>query len=65
MMGFGTLFTVLILAALAYALAWLPQNVRLARLNAGESASDILKTRFAQGEIARAEYDEIRRDIGE
>jgi hypothetical protein len=28
MMGFGAIFTVLILAALAYALGWLPQSGR-------------------------------------
>jgi putative membrane protein len=66
MMGFGAIFTVLILAALAYALGWLPQSGRPTRFEApeaGKSALDILKERYARGEITKAEYEEMRDEL--
>ncbi len=66
MMGFGAIFTVLILAALAYALGWLPQSSRPPRFEspeAGKSALDILKERYARGEITKAEYEEMRDEL--
>lgn len=66
MMGFGAIFTILILAALAYALGWLPQNRQLTRFDTpdtGKSALDILKERYARGEITRAEYKELRDEL--
>jgi len=68
MMGFGAIFTVLILAALAYALGWLPQSgrptsTRLDTPDAGKSALDILKERYARGEITKAEYEEMRDEL--
>ena len=66
MMGFGAIFTVLILAALAYALGWLPQSGRPTHLDtpdAGKSALDILKERYARGEITKAEYEEMRDEL--
>ncbi len=66
MMGFGAIFTVLILAALAYALGWLPQNRQPTRsdtLDTSQSALDILKERYARGEITKAEYEELRDEL--
>lgn len=63
MMGFGAIFTVLVLAALAYGLGWLPQDRRQSRNEPETSALDILKARYAQGEISKAEYEAMRNDL--
>lgn len=67
MMGFGALFSVvfivLVLGAIAYALGWLPQASRQVRNDTGESSLDILKQRYASGEISKAEYEEMRDDL--
>ncbi len=39
-------------------------NPPVSTLSAPESALDILKKRYARGEITKAEYDELRRDLG-
>ena len=65
MFGFGALFSVLGLAGLAYALGWRPQSGQQVRGTTGESALDILKVRYARGEISKAEYDEMRADLAE
>ncbi len=36
-----------------------------ARESSSESALDILKRRYARGEISKAEYEEMRRDLRE
>ncbi len=36
----------------------------LPRNRSSESAQEILKARYARGEITKAEYDEIRSDLG-
>jgi uncharacterized membrane protein len=51
---------VLGLGALAYALGWLPQDRRQAPRATSESALDILKMRYARGEISKAEYEKMR-----
>ena len=53
MMGFGLLFTVLGLGALAYMLGLRPQNSGPARKDPSRSARDILKARYARGEISK------------
>ncbi len=63
MMGFGAFFSVLVLAALAYVLGWLPQNSQQVSSERDKSALDILKVRYARGEISKAEYEAIRDDL--
>ena len=65
MFGFGALFSVLGLAGLAYALGWRPQSGQQERGDTTQSALDILKVRYARGEIDKVEYDEIRDDLAE
>lgn len=68
MMGFGVLVPLLLVAAVAYALGWRPQNSgtlandETAR-NTAPSALDIAKERYARGEITKAEYEEIRDEL--
>ena len=63
MMGFGAVFTALGLVALAYVLGWRPQNSLQARQSADGSALDVLNTRYARGEIGKAEYEEMREEL--
>jgi putative membrane protein len=57
LMGLGSL---LLLAVVVAGVWWLVSNVRPARRN---SALDILRERYARGEISREEYDSRRRDL--
>ncbi len=68
MMFVGLLWLVpLILIALvvAYALGWRPGNEQQPLRREEQSPLDILKTRYARGEISREEYQEMRRDLGD
>ena len=66
MMGFGAIFTLLGFGALAYMLGFrLPNNQQVGQLSGGsdEAPLDILKIRYARGEIDKAEYEKIRADL--
>lgn len=62
MMGFGLVFTLLVIGLVAYLLGWRPEVGRLARPEGG-TALEILKERYARGEISREEYEQMRRDL--
>ena len=66
MMGFGAIFTLLGFGALAYMLGVrLPNNQQVSQLTGGskETPLGILKTRYARGEIDKAEYEARRADL--
>ncbi len=70
MMFFGLLFPILLIAALAYAFGWPPgQSTNIGSLgNRGSFGSrqtplDVLKERYARGEISREVYEEMRQDL--
>ena len=63
MMGFGLIFSLLVLVALAYALGWRPQQWAQESEQRDETALAILKTRYARGEISKAEYEAMRDDL--
>ncbi len=68
MMFMGLLWLVpLILIGLlvAYGLGWRPGNGQPPPRREEQSPLDILKTRYARGEISREEYEEMRRDLGD
>lgn len=58
---FGLLFWALVFVALALAVYWLYRNVRSG--GTALSASDILKQRYAKGEISKKEYQEMKKDL--
>ena len=64
-MGFGwifaILFWVLVLVAVVAVAKWLSSSI--ARPGASTRPLDILKERYARGEITRDEYEQMRRDI--
>lgn len=69
MMGFGILIPLLIVIAIAYSLGWLPPNRRQASNQNGparptaQTPGEILKERYARGEITKTEYEEMRKDL--
>ncbi len=64
-MGFGLIFTVLIIGAIVYALGWRPQgqNNLFNSSGGGASALDLAKERYARGEINKEEFEQIRHDL--
>ena len=61
-MGLFVLFWVLVLAGLILLIRWLWVQAR-PTAKAEESALEILKRRYARGEITREEFEAIRRDL--
>jgi putative membrane protein len=61
------LFWGLVICGIALFAAWLARSNEHLRLHAGpgESPLDILKIRYARGEITREQFDSIKRDLGE
>lgn len=60
--GAFVLFWVLVLAGVALLIRWLWVQAR-PTAKADESALEILKRRYARGEITREEFETIRRDL--
>lgn len=65
MMGFGFLFLVLIVGLIVYAIGWKPQfQNQVVRQEYNPKPYEILKERYARGEISREEFQELRSDLG-
>lgn len=65
MMGFGLLFILLIIGIVAYAMGWRPQqfiNQDTPQYNR-QTPVEILKARYARGEIDRDEYLQLKSDL--
>ena len=64
MMGLGMLFMVLfwglVIAGVVYLMRWQMSRGLTSR---PESSLDILKKRYARGEISKQEFEEMRRDL--
>jgi len=63
--GFGLLFVVLIVVVVAYAMGWRPDGGHQGHSEPRESALDILKARYARGEISKAEYEAMRVNLAD
>jgi putative membrane protein len=63
MMGFGLIILLLLIGAVSYAIGWRPQFNQIGPAQTSMTPLEILKSRYARGEINREEYDEIRRDL--
>jgi putative membrane protein len=48
----------------AYAAGWRPGNAQQPSRPQEPSPLDVLKARYARGELSREEYQEMRRDLG-
>lgn len=61
MMLMGLLFWVLVIVALVLGIRWLASQGRAPER---DTAMDILRQRYARGEITREEFEATRRDLG-
>jgi uncharacterized membrane protein len=63
MMGFGLVIPLLLIGGIAYALGWRPQFNQTGPAQTGQTPSEILKARYARGEISREEFEQALRDL--
>ena len=63
MMGLGLIVPLLLIGLVAYALGWRPQFNQTGSVQTSQTPLEILKARYARGEISREEYDQIHRDL--
>ena len=62
MMGLGLLTPLLLIGAVAYALGWRPQFNQSGPAQTSQAPLELLKERYARGEISREEFDQMRHD---
>ncbi len=64
MMGFGLIIPLLIVGLVAYALGWRPQFTNQgAPRETQQTPLEILKVRYARGEISQEEYQQLHQDL--
>jgi uncharacterized membrane protein len=63
MMGFGLIVPLILIGVVAYALGWRPQFNQTSPTQTSQTPVEILKARYARGEISCEEYDQIHRDL--
>ena len=63
MMIFGLLVPLLLIGAIAYALGWRPQFTQTWPAQTNRTPLEILKERYARGEIGRDEFEQMVRDL--
>jgi putative membrane protein len=65
-MLFGWLFMILFWAAIILLIIWLYKQIRGPEVKpgtTGETATEILKKRYASGEITKEQYDEMKKEL--
>jgi len=63
MMGFGLIVPLLLIGVVVYALGLRPQINQAGPTQSSQTPVEILKARYADGEISREEYEQTRRDL--
>ena len=63
MMGLGLIVPLLLIGLVAYALGWRPQLNQNGSAQIGQTPLEILKARYARGEISREEYEQMHLDL--
>ena len=66
MMGFGLIWLVVLVAVVAYLLGWRPENLSSGgsrRQSEQKTPLDILRERYARGEITKEEFERMRADL--
>lgn len=63
MMGSGLVLLLVIVGAIAYALGWRPQFNQTGPTQTRETPLELLKARYARGELTRQEYEQMRQDL--
>jgi putative membrane protein len=63
---FGWIFMILFWAAIILLIIWLYKQIKGegARAPSGETALDILKKRYASGDITKEQFDEMKKELG-
>ncbi|MCF8241557.1 MAG: SHOCT domain-containing protein [Melioribacteraceae bacterium] len=61
-MSFGWLFWIVVIVLVVYLIVRFA-NQQNTRTTSNESALDILKKRYARGEITKEEFDEMKNDL--
>ena len=64
MMGFGLIVPLLLIGVVAYLLGWRPQFNQTGPAQTSQTPVELLKARYARGEITREEYEQMLRDLG-
>ncbi len=59
----GWIFMILVGVALILAIIWLYRQIRGEAPTAGESALDVLKKRYAKGEITKEQFNEMKDEL--
>jgi putative membrane protein len=62
-MIFGLIFWILIIIGVVLLIKWLLEQGQSQPTSGGESALEVLKQRYARGEIDKKEFDEKKRDL--
>ncbi|MBI5745793.1 MAG: SHOCT domain-containing protein [Nitrospirae bacterium] len=62
-MFLGLIFWIFLIVGIIFLLIWAVQRVSGGRIEKEDSALEILKKRYARGEISKEEYEEKRRDL--
>lgn len=63
MMGFGLILPLLLIGLVVYAISQRPQFNQAGPAQTSQTPAEILKARYASGEISREEYEQTRRDL--
>ena len=63
MMGFDLILVLVIVGGIAYALGWRPQFNPTGTAQTKQTPLELLKARYARGEITRDEYEQMRLDL--
>jgi putative membrane protein len=59
-------FWIAVIVGIVFLIRWLASSTRSSQeIRTGESAHDILKKRYARGEITKDEFEKMKKDIGE
>lgn len=64
MMGLVMILPLLLIGAIVFALSSRLQTNQTGRAQTSQTPVDILKARYAGGEITREAYEQMRRDLG-
>ena len=61
--GFMWIFWILVIIGLVILIKWIVQSNKLSGSRIGDSSLEILKKRYAQGEIDKQEFEQKKRDL--
>jgi len=62
--GFIWLFWIAILVGLVYFIKWVARQNKPRETKTGETPLDVLKMRYARGEINKEEFEQKKKDLG-